>query len=170
MPPACFLRPAGRRPVRIQPPRKNTRYPHGYRTFLVGEGGFAFLRKSHGGCGVPPARRQELPFESTIRKPIPAKSTILTDGAFYWWGKVDSSPRTKKHAAGMFFAACWPPSCSNPTPTKKYPVSTRIPDIFGGGRWIRTTEVTDSRFTVCPLWPLGNSPILICAVTPPRSS
>ncbi len=28
----------------------------------------------------------------------------------------------------------------------------------GGGRWIRTTEVSDNRFTVCPLWPLGNSP------------
>ena len=31
--------------------------------------------------------------------------------------------------------------------------------FLGGGRWIRTTEVTDNRFTVCPLWPLGNSPI-----------
>ena len=30
--------------------------------------------------------------------------------------------------------------------------------FFGGGRWIRTTEVTDNRFTVCPLWPLGNAP------------
>ena len=30
---------------------------------------------------------------------------------------------------------------------------------FGGGRWIRTTESTANRFTVCPLWPLGNSPI-----------
>ena len=29
----------------------------------------------------------------------------------------------------------------------------------GGGEWIRTTEVVDNRFTVCPLWPLGNSPI-----------
>ena len=29
----------------------------------------------------------------------------------------------------------------------------------GGRGWIRTTEVTDNRFTVCPLWPLGNSPI-----------
>lgn len=28
---------------------------------------------------------------------------------------------------------------------------------FGGRRWIRTTEVSDNRFTVCPLWPLGNS-------------
>ena len=32
--------------------------------------------------------------------------------------------------------------------------------FFGGGWWIRTTEVSDNRFTVCPLWPLGKSPIL----------
>ena len=30
--------------------------------------------------------------------------------------------------------------------------------IGGGGR-IRTIEAKRSRFTVCPLWPLGNSPI-----------
>ena len=29
----------------------------------------------------------------------------------------------------------------------------------GGGWWIRTTEGIASRFTVCPLWPLGKSPI-----------
>ena len=34
-------------------------------------------------------------------------------------------------------------------------------DFFGGGRWIRTIEVVDNRFTVCPLWPLGNSPTSI---------
>ena len=27
-----------------------------------------------------------------------------------------------------------------------------------GQRWIRTTEASCSRFTVCPLWPLGNLP------------
>ena len=32
--------------------------------------------------------------------------------------------------------------------------------LFGGSGWIRTTEVEDNRFTVCPLWPLGNTPIL----------
>ena len=32
--------------------------------------------------------------------------------------------------------------------------------VFGGGWWIRTTEGVASRFTVCPLWPLGKSPIL----------
>ena len=31
---------------------------------------------------------------------------------------------------------------------------------FGGRGWIRTTEGIASRFTVCPLWPLGKSPIL----------
>ena len=50
---------------------------------------------------------------------------------------------------------------SNPTSPKikKFRPSRRMFGIFGGGRWIRTTEVTDNRFTVCPLWPLGNSPI-----------
>ena len=30
--------------------------------------------------------------------------------------------------------------------------------LLGGRGWIRTTEAESSRFTVCPLWPLGNSP------------
>jgi hypothetical protein len=30
---------------------------------------------------------------------------------------------------------------------------------LNGWRWIRTTEISDSRFTVCPLWPLGNPSI-----------
>ena len=29
-----------------------------------------------------------------------------------------------------------------------------------GWRWIRTTEAICSRFTVCPLWPLGNPSML----------
>ena len=42
---------------------------------------------------------------------------------------------------------------------KKNPAETLRQDHSGGGRWIRTTEGIASRFTVCPLWPLGNSPI-----------
>ena len=35
--------------------------------------------------------------------------------------------------------------------------STSSDVLFRGGEgWIRTTEVTDNRFTVCSLWPLGN--------------
>ena len=38
--------------------------------------------------------------------------------------------------------------------------STSYEVLFLGGQgWIRTTEVTDGRFTVCSLWPLGNLPI-----------
>ena len=31
---------------------------------------------------------------------------------------------------------------------------------FGGSGWIRTTEGKANRFTVCPLWTLGNTPML----------
>ncbi len=35
----------------------------------------------------------------------------------------------------------------------------RLQVLFsGGGRWIRTIESIANRFTVCPLWPLGNPP------------
>ena len=33
--------------------------------------------------------------------------------------------------------------------------------FVGGGWWIRTTESTANRFTVCPLWPLGKSSVYI---------
>ena len=36
------------------------------------------------------------------------------------------------------------------------PPHPHVTPIFGGRGWIRTTEVTDDRFTVCSLWPLGN--------------
>ena len=35
--------------------------------------------------------------------------------------------------------------------------SVKEPRFYGGGGWIRTTEGEASRFTVCPLWPLGYS-------------
>ena len=41
-------------------------------------------------------------------------------------------------------------------------IVSMLRSMFGGGRWIRTTEGEASRFTVCPLWPLGKSPILNC--------
>ena len=31
---------------------------------------------------------------------------------------------------------------------------------LGGRRWIRTIEAKRNRFTVCPLWPLGNPSII----------
>ncbi len=37
--------------------------------------------------------------------------------------------------------------------------ASKLTVILGGSGWIRTTEGGANRFTVCPLWPLGNTPI-----------
>ena len=92
---------------------KNALISHEIRALMVGEGGFAFLRKSHGPANMPPACLLGRPFRIHLYE------------------------------------------YRNRAPQMWCPVS-------GGGRWIRTTEVTDNRFTVCPLWPLGNSPIFSC--------
>ena len=59
------------------------------------------------------------------------------------------------------------PSFSNPKKTKNpnpSPIGNRFGFfLFGGRGWIRTTEAESSRFTVCPHWPLGNTPIFFCA-------
>ena len=41
--------------------------------------------------------------------------------------------------------------------TKRKKSNQTITLLAGGRGWIRTTEVIDDRFTVCSLWPLGNS-------------
>ena len=72
-----------------------------------------------------------------------------------------------------FFSACCPKKGNPPAILRKIPGTgrgsppdgkKRLPDATasgspGGGWWIRTTEGVASRFTVCPLWPLGKSPI-----------
>ena len=46
------------------------------------------------------------------------------------------------------------------TSTQNKTADTERYQLFcGGGGRIRTIEAIRSRFTVCPLWPLGNSPI-----------
>ena len=53
--------------------------------------------------------------------------------------------------------------CSHTHTAKKF-IQTKKTSVWmsflfiGGSGWIRTIEVTDNRFTVCPLWPLGNTP------------
>ena len=57
------------------------------------------------------------------------------------------------------FAAVKPPFESYVLIHHKKPLSLWIAVFCGGGGRIRTIEAKRSRFTVCPLWPLGNSPI-----------
>ena len=55
----------------------------------------------------------------------------------------------------------YPKKTKNPNPS---PIGNRFGFfLFGGRGWIRTTEAESSRFTVCPHWPLGNTPIFFCA-------
>ena len=71
-------------------------------------------------------------------------------------------PRTEKQSTGLFFPACGRAvlfSSHSLTPQNKIPRRETTGDLLGGREWIRTTEVVDGRFTVCSLWPLGNSPI-----------
>ena len=69
-----------------------------------------------------------------------------------FWARSDSDKGSRQKANNVVIKAC-----------KKSVEMTKNRHFWrffaGGGRWIRTTEVTDNRFTVCPLWPLGNSPI-----------
>ena len=58
----------------------------------------------------------------------------------------------------------YPKKTKNPNPS---PIGNRFGFfLFGGRGWIRTTEAESSRFTVCPHWPLGNTPIFDCFVCP----
>ena len=49
----------------------------------------------------------------------------------------------------------------------RYPLDT---GVLGGRGWIRTTEAESSRFTVCPHWPLGNTPIFFCCASVCRTT
>ena len=92
----------------------------------------------------------------------------------FGWARVDCASRASKKAPqGLFF----PPdhsagrSCSNPplhplftADNTDTPVPGSDTGVLGGRGWIRTTEAESSRFTVCPHWPLGNTPIFIFTV------
>ena len=56
-----------------------------------------------------------------------------------------ASPRTKKQSAGLFFAACEPPSCSSPTVTKNLAQPRRAARDFGAGDRARTGTSLTSR-------------------------
>ena len=73
----------------------------------------------------------------------------------------------KSHAGcNMHPACCQEPAFESTAPILnlegKIKESTDCTLFFGGRWWIRTTEVVDNRFTVCPLWPLGKPPIFTC--------
>ena len=90
-----------------------------------------------------------------------------------WWARVDCASRAAKNSPLGCFCAVFCDSAAavrihpcfpfvNAIKQKlRYPLDT---GVLGGRGWIRTTEAESSRFTVCPHWPLGNTPIFIFTV------
>ena len=79
---------------------------------------------------------------------------------FLWW----NNSRHKKRVAGAGFEpttfGLWARRASrllHPATIFNWQMNHHL----NGWRWIRTTEAICSRFTVCPLWPLGNPSIIL---------
>ena len=63
-----------------------------------------------------------------------------------------------------------PPSLREGYYKTETPVPGSDTGVLGGRGWIRTTEAESSRFTVCPHWPLGNTPIFSCCASVRRTT
>ena len=94
--------------------------------------------------------------EKSVRTFCPYAQTKLVSPS----GRDVAQRQRGLESAGMAFQIC-PDTGFFVFRTKQKRV--QICTLFFGGRWwIRTTEVVDNRFTVCPLWPLGKPPIFTC--------
>ena len=67
--------------------------------------------------------------------------------------------RRRRSAPQLFESTLAAPFARQIKQKLRYPLDT---GVLGGRGWIRTTEAESSRFTVCPHWPLGNTPIFFC--------
>ena len=87
------------------------------------------------------------------------------DGALKNQNAAPASPpcfRRRRRSAPLLFESTLASPFSRQIKQKlRYPLDT---GVLGGRGWIRTTEAESSRFTVCPHWPLGNTPIFIFTV------
>ena len=105
------------------------------------------------------------PFESALQIPKHTKRPIRKDWSFCGGGgRIRSpagEPRRLRVSTGHSLRAAF----RILTSTQNKTADTERYQLFcGGGGRIRTIEAKRSRFTVCPLWPLGNSPIFFLFV------
>ena len=86
----------------------------------------------------------------------------------FWWARVDVACRASKKAPQGLFS---PPDCSAGRCCSNPPlrVKLKMPDktknqrnfyagLFMGAGGFEPPKLKSSRFTVCPHWPLGNTP------------
>ncbi len=105
--------------------------------------------------------------KNSLIHPFHIQKSTSCDVLFCWWRGCDSfnsaglhlcklpkrqHRKVVRHAKRVAVFSKQP----NP-PLFAYKTAHLAMCCFAGGEgWIRTTEVTDNRFTVCSLWPLGN--------------
>ena len=75
--------------------------------------------------------------------------------------------RRRRSAPQLFESTLAAPFARQIKQKLRYPLDT---GVLGGRGWIRTTEAESSRFTVCPHWPLGNTPIFSCCASVHRTT
>ena len=127
--------------------------------FLVGAGGLHEPRKkgtrvaAPSGCIVPWAARAPCWPQPQQLLPVSAAGSgrRCCTGAFLPAGLFGRSM--------LFESTLAVPFARQIKQKLRYPLDT---GVLGGRGWIRTTEAESSRFTVCPHWPLGNTPIFFC--------
>ena len=98
------------------------------------------------------------------------KDRLQKQSVFFWWGRTDSLACGRATAGQTVHrTVCLdrPFESALQIPKRKKVQHQMVLDFFGGGGRIRTIEAIRSRFTVCPLWPLGNSPIFHCRFLEP---
>ena len=98
-------------------------------------------------------------------------------GFFLFGGRgwITQAAHLKRPRRGLFAAGTYSGGrcCSNP-PLRRFTnfqIKQKLQchyntGVLGGRGWIRTTEAESSRFTVCPHWPLGNTPIFFLCPLP----
>ena len=124
--------------------------------FLVGAGGLREPRRkgtrvaAPSGCTVPWAARASCWPQPQQLLPVSAAGSgrRCCTGAFFPAGLFGGSM--------LFESTLAAPFARQIKQKLRYPLDT---GVLGGRGWIRTTEAESSRFTVCPHWPLGNTPI-----------
>ena len=94
------------------------------------------------------------------KRPLPGSAARAT--AFFIRSSPATPARPRRRAGnGASARRARRAPCRQPVRQKEKAGHSEVTGLFGGGGWIRTTEGGANRFTVCPLWPLGNSSLFI---------
>ena len=120
---------------------------------MVGEDGFEPSKRNvtdlqsapFGLSGTPPFLELHVGVEPTTCW-LQVSCSAIEPMKLIWWKQQGSN--------------LWPSACkADALPAELCFHKTKFEILNGGGGRIRTIETKRNRFTVCPLWPLGNSPI-----------